>query len=201
MNTLTIQQLRRRIEGMNIPQNVVAASMPVIQVIAVGGVREGFRLQISPDGTPFRRLSRPRPDNSDIPLQDQGLLQASVGARTIGQTLQLFASHPGAAIHQYGGDILPRRGKFLTIPQTREAKRIGSPGRGRFPRPLFAWTSKLGSRFLAERTERGLVIQYQLVERVHIHKRPYLGYSERTLVRIDRVLTDNWSATVNRALS
>lgn len=174
-------------------REVVRAAMPALKVLAVAGVKEHFALSQSPEGTPWKPIAHPRPDGgSGRPLRDKGLLAASISATNTEETLALHASHPAANVHQFGATIRPTRAKALTIPLTREAKRVGSPGRGRFPRSLFVLAAKGGrSAFLAERDESGTVtLHYVLKREVKVPARPYLGFSAKTLDKVTRLLAD-----------
>lgn len=99
------------------------------------------------------------------------------------------------SVIQEGKDVSPKRAKFLSIPNTKEAARVGSPRR--FPRPLFfvplrrslstSSTAQAGARtvrgnarggMLAESDGRGgLNVQYWLKDHVQGVQRRFLGVS------------------------
>lgn len=177
---------------------VLRQLMATVKVMAVAGVQEGFQTHTSPDGKPFKPLKRSRPDGSSSPLQDKGLLQKSVKGEVTGLELVLKASHPGARVHQYGGIIVPRKAKYLSVPLTVEAKRYGSPRRFPKRRNLFVWTSrKTGKKLLAESKNGTLTFHYVLVDSVYIPPRPYLGFSEKTLAKIERVVADRFADSIS----
>jgi phage gpG-like protein len=174
-------------------QKALKEALPILKVISVAGTREHFAESRGPDGKPWPALKHPRPDGGNKPLLDKGLLQASISASVTQEELWLRANHPGAAVHQFGATIVPKRAKALTIPVSKEAKRIGSPGRGRFPRPLFVVARGAGQTgFLAEGRPdgKGITIHYLLRRSVTIPARPYLGWSESTIKKMERVLAD-----------
>lgn len=191
MNTMTAGKLATRVQQTaELSRRIVASSLPVIRIICLGGMQDHFQSQTGPDGKPWPVLKHPRPDGGGRALQDKGLLAASCTATVVGNVIELKASHPGANVHQYGATIVPKRGKFLAIPITREAKRIGSPRQNKFPRPLFVIRSPR-SICLAERGSGGkIVVHYVLRTRVVIPPRPYVGFSQKTLKKVDAVLAD-----------
>lgn len=193
-----VQALRK---GAAAPPGTVQSTLQALKVMAVSGVREHFQKQQAPDGTPWQPLKRPRPDGSDVPLRDQGLLAASISASVTERELIVQASHPGAAVHQFGAEIRPK-GKYLAIPQTKEAKRIGSARL--FPRSLFfvACKSATGNGLLCERGQGGkLIIQYFLTKGVNVPARPYLGFSEKTLNKMQRLLADVFTGVVLKPIA
>jgi phage gpG-like protein len=155
-----------------------------IAVVAAGAVKKGITDGVSPDGTPFVPLGRPRPRGGNKPLMDTGVLRSSISAEADGTGLTLRANAPGASLHQSGGTIVPVRAKALSIPVSKEAARTGSPRN--FPRKLFV---PKGTRVLAESTGKGkLLVHYVLAQSVTIPARPYLGVSAETAQRIGAVI-------------
>jgi phage gpG-like protein len=163
-----------------------------VMLLSVSGVRTHFDQSRGPDGKQWAPLAHNRPEGAGKPLLDKGLLAASVSASVTANQITLSANSPGARLQQYGGKILPVRGKWLTIPVTVEAKRIGSPRQNHFPRPLFfrATTNPL-TALLCETDPTGrIVVQYVLKPDVTIPARPYLGWSEATLTKIQKLIAD-----------
>jgi phage gpG-like protein len=88
-----------------------------------------------------------------MPLRDTGVLMNANSSVIDGAKLTVFNNLDYARLQNSGGTIVPVRGKFLTIPATREAKRTGSPRQ--FPRPLRAIVFKGGmSGLLVEKNPR-----------------------------------------------
>lgn len=180
-------------------RNAVRATMTARKVISVAGVREHFVRSQTPYGVPWKPLKHPRPSGGGTPLRDTGLLLASVSAEITEEGIALKASHPGANVHQFGAVIRPVRAKALTIPLTPEAKRTGSPGRGRFPRPLFIYRTHNDHAFLAESTANGLTLHYRLEKEVRIPAREFLGFSDATLAKLDKILADAYEKEIAKA--
>lgn len=183
MNAVPLDALARDLDAAGIPRTVLAGATPAVLVIAASGAKKGVTEGRSPDGTKYRPLRRPRPDGSSTPLRDKGTLLASIKAAASGTHVTLTASHPGANVHQYGATIVPKVARALAIPLTAEAKRVGSPRRNQFPRPLV----RRGS-LLTENVGGRLVSHYRLARRVVVPARPYLGFSAETSDRIAAVL-------------
>lgn len=156
-------------------------------VLAVSGAKDHFTDRVGPDGKPWRVLAHKRPNGGDKPLQDSGLLKASLSAEVTAGQLRLKASRAGADVQQFGATIRAK-GKKLSIPVSKEAKRAG--GAKNFPRKLFPLTGPKAT-VLAERTGKRvkkLVVHYVLKDEVTIPARPFVGFSAATLQRISTLL-------------
>lgn len=76
---------------------------------------------------------------------------------------------PYARIHEYGGVIVPKKAKALTIPLN------GTMGFAREHSGLFIWKSpKSGKLFLAKSDGGNLKLMYLLAKKVTMPERPYL---------------------------
>lgn len=193
----TAAQIARNFERAGkLARDVVRRAMPALRAIAVSENRKNFNSGLSPDGTAFAPLKYPRPDGSSQPLRDKGLLGASLSATSTEDEVVLKASHAGANLHQYGGTVRARK-KFLTIPKTVEAKRVGSPGGGRFPRPLFfvAATNPRHGLLCESDASGRLVVHYVLVPEVTVPAREFVGFTPAALDKMRRVLADTWAET------
>jgi len=150
---------------------------PIGQVLAMQARRsnmETFKRGVSPDGTPFIPLAHQRPSGgSGLPLRDNGFLLASIQARATQNDLTVSSNLAYAGLHQFGGTIRPKKGKFLTIPATKEAKRY--PAR-RFRTPLHAVVNRRGTAGVL--LDDNDVVQYYLVKKVTVPARPFLGFSK-----------------------
>lgn len=192
---LNLNRLTENLNRMGALGVIIASVSRALRVIAVGGVREGFQTKTDPDGRPWRRLAHARPDGSTEQLQDSGRLKASVKAEVSARQLILLASHPGANLHQYGGTVTPKAGKFLAIPVTREAKRAGRPRN--FRQLMYARMSgdkSSGVLIGAGRRGDSQTVQFVLVKSVTVPARVYLGFSRKTLDKIETVIADAVSA-------
>lgn len=200
MTELTLAQLAARTGGRAVPAEALAAVMPAVRVLAIAGVREHFQTQTAPDGKKWKALRHGRVGGGGGPLNDTGRLKASVGATIDRDRLLLTASHPGANLHQFGGVVRPKRAKMLAIPVTKEAKRIGSPRQNKFPRPLFVH-AKGDRAVLAEAASDGtLTVHYVLRRSVTVPARPFLGFSERTQAKIDKLVQDRVVAWILKTM-
>lgn len=197
---MTLTELEARLTALETSAaDAWTRSIPAVQVVVVSGVKEHFQNSVAPDGTPWPALSHPRPTGGNKPLLDKGLLQASLSALVTEDSITLRANSPGAAIQQFGGTIVPKSAKALTIPITAEAQRAGSPRR--FPRVLFI---PRGKDYLAESVGKGkrskLVVHYLLRASVTVTARPYLGISAATTQTINEVVADNCVAIIKEKL-
>jgi phage gpG-like protein len=166
--------------------------LEVCRVLGRASVLENFATGKAPDGTPWPDLAHPRPNSkgSDQPLRDNGLLMAaSTGGTSYSEVLtdtELVMSNnlEYAALHQFGGTILPRNARMLSIPMTVEAQRAGSPRD--FPRRLFIYRNDEDSLpMLAESDEEGgLVVHYILVHSVTVPARPFMGWKPTDVEKI-----------------
>lgn len=153
-----------------------------IAQILVSDVKKRFATGTAPDGSPWRPLKYPRPNGGDKPLRDTGVLMASITAKVDRTGVTVGTTHPGAALQNAGGTVRPKRGKFLAIPLTREAKRAGSPRRmkGTKELPLFARWNASGQP----------VGHFLLVRKAVIPKREFVGVSKEAERAIGQVLLD-----------
>jgi phage gpG-like protein len=178
-------------------ERVVTAFLKQARVMMIADVKENFARSSDPDGRPWAPLRFPRPRGGSKPLLDTGQLRASItGASpefreeegpnyvTIGTT------RPGANLMQQGGTVLPRKGKALAIPLTKDAVRSGGPRR--FSRPLFLlWRRGANSGVLAEKTQggrkkkAGLIAHFALVRKVVVPARPFIGFGRRLIDKLD----------------
>lgn len=196
MNELTFEALAKAMElgGLLLERKAIEQSAPIVRMLSIAGAQRGIADGVDIHGRPFAPLKHPRPEGgAGHPLRDKGLLAASLSATVTEGEIVLSANAPGARIQNYGGTIYPKK-KFLAIPLTTEAKRIGSPKKNHFPRPLFFRKAAGGSGLLCENVGGKLVAQYVLVKSVAITARQYLGWSAATLDKIQAVIADKYSA-------
>lgn len=164
-------------------------------------LKRNFATGTAPDGTAWAPVkSRVRKSKNILPLRDRGLLMASAigNAATSIKVITDVSLTQGtnleyAGTHQYGGVIVPTKAKALAIPLTIEAFRAGSPRK--FPFPLFLWTRPGKAPFLAESKQKGrgkkgfteLIFHYILLKSVKIPARPFMGFSDRLMKKIDDI--------------
>ena len=109
----------------------------------------------------------------DRKLVDTGTMLRSVGSEITERSTTRVTAVAGtnlvyAAIHEFGGTIVPRNAQFLSIPLTSEAKRYNSPRD--FPQKLHAIIN--GDRGVL--VDEGDTAQYALVKSVNMPARPYM---------------------------
>ncbi len=125
-------------------------------------------------------------------LIDTGNLRASVTAEpesntvvTIGPRNVLYA-----LIHEYGGTIEPVTAKYLAVPLTKEAKKIGSP---RNMGDLTIIPGRRQKTFVM--LDAAGVAQYVLVKSVRIPARPYMRPAlDEHLKEIETAIADGFLA-------
>lgn len=175
-----------------------------MQVQATAMTKRHFADGKGPDGKAWAPLAFPRPSGgSGLPLRDTGRLMASIAARADAGGLVVGTAHPAASLHQHGGIVTAKKGKFLAIPLTKEARRAGSP-RG-YGKPLH-FRSRSGGRsgaLVESRTGKGKRQQggravYALVPSVRVPARPFLGFGPDELQRLG-ALAGKWVASHIRA--
>jgi phage virion morphogenesis protein len=199
--TITLVELPQRLQQVAQVLNdaTFRGVWPIVAQMAAGDVRTNFQEQHAPDGTPWVPLAHGRPGQpaGAIPLRDNGLLMASITGRAVENGVVVGTNLRYAPLHQYGGVVRPKKGKFLAIPLTREAKRAGSPRNYR---------GRLAPRINKAR-QTGVLIdvasdvaQYALVKEVTVPARPFLGFSPGLIQRIEALLVDTATQAVGNAL-
>lgn len=71
-----------------------------------------FETETAPDGTPWQQSLRAR-DEGGQTLTDTGILAGSITYNSNAQRLEVGTATQYAAIHQFGGDIVPKNAKAL----------------------------------------------------------------------------------------
>lgn len=171
------------------PQPQGGGLMRLFAVAVRADTAENFQRAVTPDDRPWPPLQHARPRGGTSPLLDTGLLRAaatSPAARghveRVGPNWLVYGvSLVYAALHQFGGVVVPKLAKWLAIPITREAQRAGSPRR--FPRPLDPVFGPVGGVLKEAGTD---LVQYVLTKSVTIPPRPFIGVGPRLV----RKLTD-----------
>lgn len=178
--------------------------LPAVAQMAVSDVKKNFAEGHAPDGTPWRPLAHGRPGRpaGAKPLRDTGVLLASIAGRAVDAGVAVGSNLAYARLHQEGGTVAPKRGKFLAIPLTKEARRAGSPRR--FPRKLEPRIRKGGAAgVMGEVGKDGRLakVHYALVKSVTVPARPFLGFSAGLLGRVDRLVIDEVLRNAGAAVS
>ncbi len=142
-----------------------------------------------PDGAAWAPLKHPRPSSrgADRPLNDSGLLRTSLVPGALGSVYEIGPAGirygtqvraPGTnaeygPTHQYGATIRPKNAKFLAIPATKDAARVGSPRRWKGEKLRFKFGKIGGVAVTGPRLAE--VVQYYFTKQVVIPARPFMG--------------------------
>jgi len=202
MAATTLLELGPRLENVArvISVETFQSIWPIAAQMAASDVRRNIAESHAPDGTPWIPLAHGRPGQPSgaRPLRDNGLLLASIVGRPLQDGLAVGTHLIYAPVHQYGAIIRPKKGKYLTIPLTKAAKRAGSPRNYR---------GQLSPR-ISRRTGKGVLVddatdeaQYALVKEVKVPARPFLGFSAVLIDRIGRMVADRITQQVGRTLT
>lgn len=178
---------------------------------AVAGYKQGFVDQKAPDGTPWPKLKYPRPRGGSTVLVNTGRLRAAGQARVAGEEVELSATAPGAATHQFGATIRPKAAKALAIPVTPQAARFASPRR--FPGPALVYLpgrhqnpddrGKLAQITFKGRGKKARVVvtvHYLLRAKVVVLKRPFVGFSADTVTDMANMVAAERAKTLTAGL-
>lgn len=136
------------------------------------GAQLRFRSQRGPDGTPWEP-SRRVTEGGGQTLSLSGRLRRSLTTAATATTATIGTNDVRAAIHQFGGVIRAKKGPFLSIPVTDQARRAG--GASKYPGPLHVATTLKGQYILVDGNG---VTQYILRPSVTMPARPFLGASD-----------------------
>lgn len=113
----------------------------------------------------------------------------------------LGSSHPASRIQQTGGDVTPKRARYLAVPL---APAKTAAGVSRFPSPrdvpgLFFVQSRAGNKLLARARGKGIEPWYVLLKRTRIPPSEYLT-NALDKVRADDIMTAAIDEEIGRAL-
>jgi phage gpG-like protein len=92
---------------------LVRAALAALGRVIVNRIRLGFRSSIDPYGKPWAAPVL----RQGQPLIDTGRLRSSITSQVQGQEVVVGTNLIYAPIHQFGGLILPKKGKFLVFPR------------------------------------------------------------------------------------
>ena len=141
------------------------------------GTQLRFRAQKAPDGAAWQSTRR----GGQI-LNLTRRLRNSITAANDSRSATVGTNVAYAAIHQFGGVIRAKKGPFLAIPVTPEARAAGSPTK--MP-GLHVWQTLKGQFVMG--SEDGTV-HFLLRRQVTMPARPFLGASDDDRAELLRVL-------------
>lgn len=96
-----------------------------------------------------------------------------------------------AAIHEFGGTIVPKRAKWLTLPLTKQARDM----KARDFQDTFFLTSRRGNLFIARQVGDNIETLYLLRKQVNIPERPYL---RPAMVKVTGAALERFRALVRK---
>jgi phage gpG-like protein len=112
--------LQRQLKGLASTDTLVRLSN-LLGAEALTQVQLGFRASRDPYGTPWAALKL----RGGKPLLDTGRLRSSFSFQNVSRNgFQVGTNFIGAAVHQHGATIRPRRAKFLRFRAGRKGKPI-----------------------------------------------------------------------------
>lgn len=149
---------------------------------------------ITPEGRPFRRISSITEvaKGSSKPLQDTGRLRNSITYKAGRDYVAIGTNLVYGRLHQFGGEVVARNSRFLTIPLRRKAKRYRPH---EFPERLFVMRHGR-NLYLVSSSGGGRVLKfwYMLKRRVNIPSRPFLGLSADDRAQITAIVLNHLRA-------
>ena len=158
-----------------------------ISLVAIAGVKENFDKSRSPEGVAWAALRM----RAGKPLLDEGLLRGATTAAITRNGVELHNNRKQARLHQVGGTVRPKSGKYLAIPLTPEAKRAGSPRA--FTGLHFQQRKGSNTALLADAQGKPIFL---LKTSVTVPARPFLGFSGAVLDKTERILVDDFTKTL-----
>lgn len=144
-----------------------------------------FRTVTGPDGVGWVKSRRASQDGGQT-LSLSGRLRRSITTSATATTASVGTNVVYAAIHQFGGVIRAKKGPFLSIPVTPQARGWGSPTKAEVP--LHVWQTIKGQFVMG--TDQG-VVHFLLRRQVTMPARPFLGASDEDKTELLRVLQEH----------
>lgn len=155
------------------------------------GAQLRFRTGVGPDGTAWPHSRRASEEGGQT-MSLTRRLRNSITAASSNTTAAVGTNVVYAAIHQFGGVIRAKKGPFLAIPVTPQARAAGSPTR--MP-GLHVWQTLKGQFVMGD--DKGNV-HFLLRRQVTMPERPFLGASEADKTELVKVLRDHLQAAWTR---
>lgn len=150
------------------------------------GAQMRFRSGKAPDGTAWQKSRRAAEEGGQT-LSLTRRLRNSITSNYSRTNAEVGTNVLYAAIHQFGGVIRAKKGPFLSIPVTPQARELGSPTR--WPAgALKVWQTEKGQFVMGD--DKGTV-HYLLRRQVNMPARPFLGVSAADSNELVRVLQEH----------
>lgn len=152
-----------------------------------------FRMMRGPDGTAWEKSWRARNEGGQTLTSSNARLRRSITYRATPTSVEVGTNVVYAAIHQFGGVIRAKKGPFLSIPVTPQARAAGSPRN----MPGLAVAQTLKGQFVLVDSKSGTV-HYLLRKQVTMPERPFLGASDDDRAELLRVLQTHYEGIWSR---
>ncbi len=178
MNKLEIEKLILRVNGIESNLKSINPVMEKISIDMKSQTKLNFRKQQTPEGAGWKK------SNSGQTLRKTSALMHSI-ASGYGENFAMVGTNKiYARIHQEGGIIKPKNGRYLTIP-------LSAGARGKSAKEfdgLFSLRLDTGLYLVKNKGKNEIEFMYQLVKSVTIPKRPYMGVNKKMLDRYKKWL-------------
>ena len=156
------------------------------------GAQMRFRTTRGPDGSAWEKSFRAREEGGQT-LSLTRRLRNSITYRASQTSVEVGTNVVYAAIHQFGGTIRAKKGPFLSIPVTAQARAAGSPRN----MPGLAVAQTLKGQFVLLESKSGTV-HFLLRKQVTMPARPFLGASDDDRIELLRVLQSHYEGIWRR---
>lgn len=155
------------------------------------GAQLRFRSMRGPDGTPWPASRRAQEEGGQT-LSLTRRLRSGITSAHDRKSATVGTNVAYAPIHQMGGVIRAKKGPFLAIPVTPQARAAGSP---RNMPGLAVWQTLAGQFVMGD--DKGTV-HYLLRRQVVMPERPFLGASTEDRTELLRVLQEHYDGIWKR---
>lgn len=156
------------------------------------GAQMRFRTMRGPDGNAWSKSRRAQEEGGQT-LSLTRRLRNSITYRATPTSVEVGTNVVYAAIHQFGGVIRAKKGPFLAIPVTPQARAAGSPRN----MTGLAVAQTLKGQFVMLDSQSGTV-HYLLRKQVTMPERPFLGASSDDRAELLRVLQTHYEGVWRR---
>lgn len=188
MATITLNELENRYGRIAVRATDLRPVLTLGSQMYLSEVKDRFARGVGPDGTPWVPLKHRRPQGGNRPLLNTGLLRASYTAFATPWSFGVSTNAVQASLQHYGGTVKPVKGRYLTIPLTKEAVYAGRAPN--MPDLFVSHNSRSLTLARREGKSNRLRHHWLLVTSVTIPARPQVGISQQLLDRFLPVLVN-----------
>ncbi len=159
--------------------------------------REGGRPEKWKDISPLTKALR-RGKGGGKPLRDTGALKKGITYTVSHDEAQIFPTVKYAAVHQTGKTIKPKKGRYLAIPLTKEAKAAGTPTAFKNLSPIF-FGGNYNTGILARKLFTGINEPFFfLTKKVTIPARPFMLFQSEDIERMEQMAMNYITSEANQ---